>query len=293
MTTLAPSPELGAGEPPSGPPGKAGGKQVDRVFRAIALAAGLLVLAILALIAYATTNKAWPAFAAPGPGLLHQHDVGPERRALRRARLHLRHDPHRRSSRSCIAIPASLGIALFITELAPKRVAHGRDVRRRPARCDPFGRVRTLGARGAVLARRRPSTPTSRTRSARFPCSGHFLGGPASGVELHDRRSDPGRDDHSDHHVDQPRGADDRRPGRQERCARHGRDPVGDVARRGLPAVRSGLVGASMLGLGRAMGETITGLARAVMVAPGSAVATRRGRDPRGELRWCRKGGRG
>ncbi|MDQ1436214.1 MAG: hypothetical protein QOF59_3030, partial [Actinomycetota bacterium] len=56
---LAPPSEPGASEPPAG---KAGGKQVDRVFRAIAFAAGLLVLAILALIAYTTTNKAWPAF---------------------------------------------------------------------------------------------------------------------------------------------------------------------------------------------------------------------------------------
>src|SRR5260370_35717459 len=63
MTMLAPPPEHGASEPPAG---KAGGKQVDRVFRAIAFAAGLLVLAILALIAYSTTSNAWPAFAHQG-----------------------------------------------------------------------------------------------------------------------------------------------------------------------------------------------------------------------------------
>jgi ABC-type phosphate transport system permease subunit len=33
---------------------------------AIAFAAGMLVLAISALIAYATTNKAWPAFTHQG-----------------------------------------------------------------------------------------------------------------------------------------------------------------------------------------------------------------------------------
>ena len=63
MTTLAPPPDLGASEPL---PSAAGGKQVDRMFRAIAFAAGLLVLAILALIAYSTTSKAWPAFAHNG-----------------------------------------------------------------------------------------------------------------------------------------------------------------------------------------------------------------------------------
>jgi hypothetical protein len=54
MTALAPSPELGASDVPPSP---AGGKQVDRAFRTIAIAAGLLVLAILALIAYTTTNR--------------------------------------------------------------------------------------------------------------------------------------------------------------------------------------------------------------------------------------------
>ena len=50
----------------------------------------------------------------------------------------------------------------------------------------------------------------------------------------------------------------DRRAGRQERRARDGRDPLGDAARRACSrAARSGLVGAVMLGLGRALGETI------------------------------------
>ena len=45
---------------------KAGDVWRDRSFRAVALVAGLLVLAILGLIAYATTAQAWPAFRQTG-----------------------------------------------------------------------------------------------------------------------------------------------------------------------------------------------------------------------------------
>ena len=74
MTTLAPPPDLGASEPL---PSAAGGKQVDRMFRAIAFAAGLLVLAILALIAYSTTSKAWPAFAHQGSRFITSRSWNP------------------------------------------------------------------------------------------------------------------------------------------------------------------------------------------------------------------------
>ena len=42
----------------------------DQLFRWIALVSGLLVLAILALIAYTTTKNAWPWFRAEGFGIL-------------------------------------------------------------------------------------------------------------------------------------------------------------------------------------------------------------------------------
>ena len=38
------------------------GSTADTVFRLLAVAAGLLVLVILALITYSTTRSAWPAF---------------------------------------------------------------------------------------------------------------------------------------------------------------------------------------------------------------------------------------
>src|SRR6478736_314310 len=63
MTALAPPPDVGERDPI---PSTAGGVHVDRAFRTIAFAAGMLVLAILALIAWATTSKAWPAFTHEG-----------------------------------------------------------------------------------------------------------------------------------------------------------------------------------------------------------------------------------
>lgn len=118
MTTLAPPPpDLGASDPVTS---RAGGARVDRTFRVIALAAGLLVLAILALIAYTTTSKAWPAFRHQGlsfvfgrnwnPNLDHFGALDFVYGTLLTAVIVL-----------VLAVPASLGIALFITELAPKR----------------------------------------------------------------------------------------------------------------------------------------------------------------------------
>src|SRR5262249_1599070 len=116
MTTLAPSSESGAGESLSG---KAGGAQIDRGFRVIALAAGLLVLAILALIAIATTRNAWTAFVHEGFKIVTSRNWNPNNNhfgaldfiygTLLTATIAL-----------VIAVPTSLGIALFITELAPR-----------------------------------------------------------------------------------------------------------------------------------------------------------------------------
>src|SRR5262245_34187077 len=59
----APSPRgLGTGPRPPG-------RITDHIFRYIALAAGLLVLAILGLIAYTTTKNAWPWFREVGLGI--------------------------------------------------------------------------------------------------------------------------------------------------------------------------------------------------------------------------------
>src|SRR5215471_17074347 len=62
MTAIASPPEspLEHGSPHSGD------RWGDHAFRVVTLGAGLLVLVILALIAWTTTSKAWPAFQHEG-----------------------------------------------------------------------------------------------------------------------------------------------------------------------------------------------------------------------------------
>lgn len=116
MTTLAPSSENGAGESLSG---KAGGAQVDRGFRAIALAAGLLVLAILALIAIATTHSAWSAFVHEGFRIVTSRHWDPNNDHF--GALDFIYGTLLTSTIALVlAVPTSVGIALFITELAPR-----------------------------------------------------------------------------------------------------------------------------------------------------------------------------
>jgi phosphate transport system permease protein len=117
MTALAPAPEI---EPVNA---KRNSRSigVDRSFQVLTLGAGLLVLAVLALIAYSTVEHAWPAFRHSGLGFLTGHTWDPNVNqfgafdfiygTLFSAFLAI-----------VISVPLSMGIALFITELAPKRV---------------------------------------------------------------------------------------------------------------------------------------------------------------------------
>jgi phosphate transport system permease protein len=97
------------------------GSQVDRGFRVLALAGGLAVLAILAGIAISTTQKAWPAFRLEGVSYLFSTDWDP-------ARAHFGAFPFIYGTlivsaiALVFAVPVSMGIALFITELAPRRI---------------------------------------------------------------------------------------------------------------------------------------------------------------------------
>ena len=96
------------------------GVVTDHIFRWIALAAGLLVLAILGLIAYTTTKNAWPWFREEGLGIFADN-----------------WDPAKGQFGAgamiygtflvgiialVISVPVSIGIALFVTEIAPRRL---------------------------------------------------------------------------------------------------------------------------------------------------------------------------
>jgi phosphate transport system permease protein len=110
----------------SGPPpslessGRAGDVWTDRAFRAVTLVAGLLVLVILVLIAYATTHEAWPAFKQEGLSFVTSDQWVPNEGKF--GALSFIYGTLVSSLIAlCIAVPASLGIALFTTEVASPR----------------------------------------------------------------------------------------------------------------------------------------------------------------------------
>jgi phosphate transport system permease protein len=253
MTTLAPPPELGAS---AVPPSPAGGKKVDGAFRAIAFAAGLLVLAILALIAYTTTHKAWAAFTHQGLSFFTSNHWDPNINSFGAADFEFG-TILTAFIAIAIAVPASLGIALFITELAPRRVRAGVTyvvdllasipsvvygfwalaVLTKPLKTDVYDHVaNTIG---------------------KVPLFRNFLGGPASGssfmtagivlaIMIIPIITSISREVLTT--VDQ----DDKNAALAMGATRW------EMLRVAVfPRVRSGLIGAAMLGLGRAMGETI------------------------------------
>jgi phosphate transport system permease protein len=97
------------------------GLVVDRLFRLVAMLAGLSVLVILGLIAFSTTHTAWPAFSKEGihfftsktwdvPGL-HFGALAFIYGTLVVSAIAL-----------FFSVPVSIGLALFITEIAPRRL---------------------------------------------------------------------------------------------------------------------------------------------------------------------------
>ncbi len=95
-----------------------GPRRADDGFRYLTLGAGLLVLAILALIAWSTTREALPAFREQGLGFLTDSRWAPNEGAF--GALAFVYGTFFVSLIALVfAVPASVGIALFITELAP------------------------------------------------------------------------------------------------------------------------------------------------------------------------------
>lgn len=123
MTQIKEKPRAHRAEP--GMTGTGGGILADRVFRALCVAAGVLVLAILGLILVSTTNEAWPALRDMGIRFVtskrwapNDPDGTPEFGALA-----LIYGTVIVSLIALIiAAPVSVGIALFLTELAPRRI---------------------------------------------------------------------------------------------------------------------------------------------------------------------------
>ena len=150
--------------------------------RLLALLAGLSVLAILILIAYSTTKEAWPIFTDDAAEFLFTTPMGAQRRQVRQPGVRLRHARDVDRSPWCFAVPLSIGIALFMTEVAPALAASGRSCRvldllgRRAV-----GRVRPVGRPRAGRPDQGLLRPASATCSPRSRCIGQLFEGPTSG----------------------------------------------------------------------------------------------------------------
>ena len=119
MTTLTTSPR------PTRPgglrsPGRAGVS--DRAFRSLSLACGLLVLLILGLIAYSTTREAWPAFAHDGLRFFTSSRWAPSAEVF--GSLPFVYGTVVTAVIALVlAVPVSVGIALFLSDVAPRRLS--------------------------------------------------------------------------------------------------------------------------------------------------------------------------
>jgi phosphate transport system permease protein len=100
---------------------KGGGARADRLFQTLCVAAGLAVLAILALILLSTAREAWPAFREEGFGFVTANDWAPNEDRF--GALALIFGTVVVSVIALIlAVPVSIGIALFLTEIAHPRL---------------------------------------------------------------------------------------------------------------------------------------------------------------------------
>jgi phosphate transport system permease protein len=108
-----PSRGLGTGPRPPG-------ILTDSIFRWVALISGLLVLAILGLIAYTTTKNAWPWFREEGFGVFADNWDPPHGQFGAGAMIYGTFLVG--IIALVIAVPVSVGIALFVTEIAPRRL---------------------------------------------------------------------------------------------------------------------------------------------------------------------------
>lgn len=93
----------------------------DRGFRVVSLSCGLLVLLILGLIAASMTTKAWPAFSEEGLSFFTSTRWAPSAGVF--GSLPFAYGTIVTSAIALVmAVPVSVGIALFLSDLAPRRL---------------------------------------------------------------------------------------------------------------------------------------------------------------------------
>ncbi len=116
-TDLRPRPQAPAPHKLSETPNPSGAHS-DRAFRYLALGGGLVVFVVLALIAWSTTKEAWPAFTSEGISFVTSTTWDPAHGKF--GALALMYGTFVTSAIALVfAVPVSFGIALFVTEVAP------------------------------------------------------------------------------------------------------------------------------------------------------------------------------
>ena len=150
--------------------GRAGDVWTDRIFRGVALGAGLSVLAILALIAYSTTKQAWPVFRHEGSRFVTA-DRGIPNEDKFGALAFIYGTLYTSVIALVIAVPVQHRHRAVHERARAAPAATTGDLPRRPARRDPVGGLRPLGVARARTLDRAAVRVTSPTRSARSPCS--------------------------------------------------------------------------------------------------------------------------
>src|SRR5215471_1486591 len=106
--------------------GRQRGGRIDTGFRVLTVIAALAVLAILALILVATIAEAMPAFRESGLKFLTSDNWNPSAEHPQFGGLAFIYGTAVVSAIAIIvAVPVSIGIALFTTELAPRRISGG------------------------------------------------------------------------------------------------------------------------------------------------------------------------
>jgi len=121
LPSTAEAPEVDADR--GGPKGPlhGGSRFADRLFSWICLGAGLLVLIVLGLILISTSNEAMPAFREEGLRFLTS-DVWDPARGNFGALAFIYGTLIVSAVALAVAVPISVGLALFITEIAPKKL---------------------------------------------------------------------------------------------------------------------------------------------------------------------------
>ncbi len=97
------------------------GATIDAGFRWLARSAAVTILVVLGLIAWASVNRAWPAFVQEGFGFVTSSRWAPSADSF--GALTMVYGTVVVSTIALVsAVPVSIGIALFTAEVAPRRL---------------------------------------------------------------------------------------------------------------------------------------------------------------------------